>query len=277
MRYKNLTITITLGCLSLVALAALVILPIKDGICWEHENWGFGEEKSLSNSYKMDSVGRGWSLYANISAGRTSAYAEAVPSITGLNDFTETHAWIGHANVSAKANACTVYRLKWWSNIYHKQVEIEEKTSSSSGDLRAKVAVGMRAWGEGEVKIKSDPDVKFSLTAPLEEFIGIGGEINFSGNIYVQLDEASFLYNVDSPVDISEVQTAKVSSEWEAPKNARIESFWFGTQSIDNGEQVSDESNRTEYSDAEVFYNPVFEHGWVEIHGLWKGWIKSTY
>ncbi len=28
MRYKNLTITITLGCLSLVALAGLVMLPI---------------------------------------------------------------------------------------------------------------------------------------------------------------------------------------------------------------------------------------------------------
>ncbi|MYB65972.1 hypothetical protein F4X73_14875 [Candidatus Poribacteria bacterium] len=256
MRFKNLTITITLGCLSLVALAGLVMLPISDGICWEDNNFGNSKYKSLTNSKEIDVTGRGWNLSASLAATSHRASASATPSITGLNDFTETHAWIGHVNAYAQANACTVFRLKWWSNVYYKKVNIEAKSFESSGDLRAKVVVGLRAWGEGEVKIKSDPDVKFSLTAPLDEFIGIGSEINFSGNIYVQLDDAEFIYNVDSPVDISEVQIAEVSSVWEAYKSASIKSFWFGTQSIDNGEQVADESDRRTFNDADVYYEP---------------------
>ena len=64
------------------------------------------------------------------------------------------------------------------------------------------------------------------------------------------------IYNVDSPVDISEVQIAEVSSVWEAYKSASIKSFWFGTQSIDNGEQVADESDRRTFDDADVYYEP---------------------
>ena len=45
MRYKNLTITITLGCLSFVALVGLVMLPIADVISCS----GNDEEWELSS------------------------------------------------------------------------------------------------------------------------------------------------------------------------------------------------------------------------------------
>lgn len=47
MRYKNLTITITLGVLSMVAVAGLVLMPISNGIC---EWTGDAANKSYSNS-----------------------------------------------------------------------------------------------------------------------------------------------------------------------------------------------------------------------------------
>ena len=81
MRFKNLTITLTLTCLSVVALAGLVLLPITNGIC----DWTGGksskkllreealdaEEKESSNDadWSEDTrKGRGWHLSASLSS-----------------------------------------------------------------------------------------------------------------------------------------------------------------------------------------------------------------
>ena len=273
MRFKNLTIILTLTCLSVVAFAGLVLLPISKGICasWIDTSIGSTNSKALYDNYKIDLTGRGWSLSGYLSAGPSSATASAAPSIDGLNDFTETHAWIGYANAHAKLEKCKVYRLKWWSSKYHEKITLPSKSDSSSGDLRAKVVVGTRAWARGEVKIRSNPGIKFDLDAPLGVFGGAGSEINFSGGIYVQVDDIEITGHVDTPVDVSEVQIAKVLGSSRAKKSSSINSFWFGTQSINNGEQVADDTNRENYDSTSVDYMPP-PLDFIFIEGS-AGWI----
>ena len=88
MRFKNLTIILTLMSLSVVAFVGLTLLPITDGIC----EWT-GDKSS--KSYYLNSVhkdkkpnpnnpdawsedtreGRGWHLSASLSAGHNEAKA----------------------------------------------------------------------------------------------------------------------------------------------------------------------------------------------------------
>ena len=193
----------------------------------------------------MDSTYRGWNLSGSVSAGRNAVEASAEPSISGLEDFTETYAWIGQANAVVRVSACIAFRLKWLSQTYYNKLTFDKASAVSSGELRAKVVVGSRAWGSAQVKIKSDPDKKLKLSAPIPEFGEIvGSEINFQGNIYIRVGPILVTYNVEGPVDLSRVQKCGLKGVPEAAKKAKVTNFWFGTQSIAAGVQVSDTSNR---------------------------------
>ena len=119
MRYKNLTITITLGCLSIVALVGLVILPISNGICeWSGE----GNYKTFSNSSvgieqgrhnDMDSwskdtrMGRGWWINASLNATGYGADARVSPSIYGIDpDTGKPEAFNRNRSYGGTANVC---------------------------------------------------------------------------------------------------------------------------------------------------------------------------
>ena len=118
MRLKNLTITITLGCLSLVALAGLVMLPISDGVCeWSgntqnktYTNSSVDVDQgasSNSNDWSKDTqMGRGWWISASLNATGYSAYASVSPSIYGVDSetnrpepFNRARTYGGTANV----------------------------------------------------------------------------------------------------------------------------------------------------------------------------------
>lgn len=272
MRFKNLTITLTLTCLSIVALAGLVLLPITNGICasWTSDSFG---GKSLSDSYNMDQTHRGWSLYASVSAGANTASASASPSITGPEDFTETYAWIGYANTYAQVNACTVYRLKRWSKRYHDEIELDPDSDSASGEIRAKVVIAMQAWGSADVLTQSDPKVSTTINAPIGVFGEVNGTIEFGETTYKQISIVA-TYDQPVPVDKSESQECSVSGSSRAGKGATVSSFWFGTQSIAAGKQVSDASGREDYDDATATYSPPpLDYGFVEGS---MGWIISA-
>ncbi len=121
MRFKNLTITIALGCLSIVALAALVMLPITSGICeWtgDEQNksyWNSSvdiEQEAKPNDFhnwsKDTQMGRGWSISASLNASGTGAYANVSPSIYGLIAFTNTETYGGSENVCASISEMTI-------------------------------------------------------------------------------------------------------------------------------------------------------------------------
>ena len=79
MRFKNLTITLTLTCLSIVAITGLVLLPITNGICeWtgdEHNKTYTNssvdiEQEAKPNDYgnwsKDTQMGRGWFINCSL-------------------------------------------------------------------------------------------------------------------------------------------------------------------------------------------------------------------
>ena len=275
MRFKNLTIILTLTCLSIVAFAGLVLLPITNGLCasWSNNDIGSRSKETLFDNYSMDATYRGWSLSASVSAGANTASASASPSITGEDDFTETYAWIGYANTYVQLYACTVFRLKWWSSRYHKKIDLPQDPDSASGELRAKVVIAKQGWGSAKVKIESDPSTRFTLNAPIDVFGEVEAEISYAGNIYIQLTDILATYDVNTPTSTSASQDSRVSGSSRARKSATINSSWFGTQSIDAGQQVSEEGGRENYDDATAKYvPPPLGHGFVEGS---MGWLIS--
>ena len=75
MRFKNLTITITLGCLSIVALVGLFMMPITNVIC-DVQNFGWTEDDGAQAAeyYNMkDIANESWFLIAGVNAKGVSA------------------------------------------------------------------------------------------------------------------------------------------------------------------------------------------------------------
>lgn len=107
MRFHNLTITMTLACLSIVAIAALALLPITDGIC---EWTGDDSYKSYSKT-ELDFEEQGWSLSASLSASGHSASGSVSPSIHTVGVFTSATTYSGSANVRAWRSAGHRYEL----------------------------------------------------------------------------------------------------------------------------------------------------------------------
>ena len=86
MRFQNLTITLTLTCLSIVAIAALALLPITDAI----GNWsGTDCSKSYSRS-DLNVHECSWWLSASLSASG-GASASVSPSIHTMEVFRRRH------------------------------------------------------------------------------------------------------------------------------------------------------------------------------------------
>lgn len=108
MRFQNLPITLTLTCLSIVAIAALVLLPITNGIC----SWT-GDDSS--KSYYTNSVdnGKGWHLSASLSASRSGASSSVSPSIYAYRLFTSSQQYTGSASVEAWRASYTTTGGNW--------------------------------------------------------------------------------------------------------------------------------------------------------------------
>ena len=103
MRFKNLTITLTLTCLSVVALTGLVLLPITNGIC----EWTGSESSKSFYTNSFDSLGKGWHLYASLSASHTNASASVTPTVYGERAHTEAKTYSGTANVRVYRNSAS--------------------------------------------------------------------------------------------------------------------------------------------------------------------------
>ena len=101
MRFKNLTITLTLTCLSVVALAGLVLLPITNGIC----DWTGGKSSKSYTEEALDAEEQGWKLSASLSAISNSASGSVSPSIHTVGVFTSEKTYSGTANLRAYRNS----------------------------------------------------------------------------------------------------------------------------------------------------------------------------
>lgn len=116
MRFKNLTINVTLGCLSIVALAGLVLFPITNGICegeseFYESSWTFSNGNTQA-SYSAKHYGEHWSLSASVDARGVDASVSVSPF--ELTDWAESGRLVGTATVTAFRDNYSV-----WDTYYH--------------------------------------------------------------------------------------------------------------------------------------------------------------
>ena len=113
MRFKNLTITLTLTCLSIVALAGLVLLPISNGACQlTVKDWKYSEDNTSAyyGAYHDD---ENWSLTSWIDA-------------KGINAGVSVNAWpaLSWTETKTKEGTGIVYAHKGGYNFEHEYPDL---------------------------------------------------------------------------------------------------------------------------------------------------------
>ena len=109
MRFHNLTITITLACLSIVAIVALALLPITDAI----GNWSMsGDGYSGSYYAQEDQINDSWQLTGSMNAKGVGA-SGGVSILTHDFYYDNSGPWHGTAKLSALRNSFTWYHGYW--------------------------------------------------------------------------------------------------------------------------------------------------------------------
>ena len=218
MRFKNLTITITLGCLSIVALAGLVMLPIEDVISCSDDDrvWNkAGDNRSASFSayhkYPDALNNLGWSVSGSVRVSVAYAYASASPSIVdpdriiGLweaDNNKKSHTFFGNATVKA-----AVYPANFDSN----DRETYEDTPYPNTSLSANVQVKVQRYSVCLLESKSREFTKTHNFA-----ISVAGEIP-AGLVKI---ETSTGYIYEYTDEYGEVWTASIEDETTGMKHA---------------------------------------------------------
>lgn len=109
MRYKNLTITITLMCLSIVGLAGLVLLPISNGVCKLYQHgWTYYNNNTAANIIiTEDTKGKSWQVFAYVDA--KAVNARVYPDDHNLSHFKKDDTFEGFGYVTAARHNYTKY------------------------------------------------------------------------------------------------------------------------------------------------------------------------
>ncbi len=118
MRFHNLTITMTLACLSIVAIAALALLPITNGVCesgFYASDWTYSNDNTQA-SYSARHYGSHWSLSGSVDARGVDASVSVSPF--ELPDWTEADRLEGTATVTAIRGDSSV-RSTYYHDDYH--------------------------------------------------------------------------------------------------------------------------------------------------------------
>lgn len=115
MRFHKLTITLTLTCLSIVAVAGLFISPITGNCQVLNHGWTDYNDNKAANFMATDTTtGDSWQLSASVDAKGVSASVS--PSSYNLSQFTETTdpPYMGTGLVTAFRDNYTYSHYHWW-------------------------------------------------------------------------------------------------------------------------------------------------------------------
>ena len=232
MRFKNFTITLTLICLSIVAITGLVFLPITNGICeWtgDEQNKSYYnssvdiEQEAKPNDYgnwsKDTQMGRGWSLSASLKASGGGASASVSPSIYGLITFTAAATYGGTANVCASRSEATISICPACSDTH-----VLPGDSNSNEDkvrtLGAKVVeIGVEWWEmrgheinkKGGHKISGGAEAKFNVKV-VEVTVDAGYEWTTENGKTFREEERTKITKTELAEGDSQGQSASVGS-----------------------------------------------------------------
>ena len=121
MRYRNLTITITLTCLSIIAIAGLLLLPMRgDCIVIKHGWTGYNNNTAANIIVTETTDGASWQIIGDVDAKAVNATVYTTPHNLPL--FTDDAMFKGHGWVVANRQNYTKYHTStdWafcWSMI----------------------------------------------------------------------------------------------------------------------------------------------------------------
>ncbi len=108
MRFKNLTIILTLACLSIVAFAGLVLLPITNVICYDGDDWTTYDDGYAANYYaSQNEDNRSWYLMGDVQARGVKASGSV--SILSKDRFSKNWKKMGNTSVSVFRDNYTWY------------------------------------------------------------------------------------------------------------------------------------------------------------------------
>lgn len=117
MRFKNLAIILTLTCLSIIAFAGLVLLPITGNCALITHNWEYYNDRTYANYAAIEtSEGASWQVSASVDAKSVSAYVS--PSDYNLSHFTQNDIFTGTGLVTASRDNYTYYHSSTASYIF---------------------------------------------------------------------------------------------------------------------------------------------------------------
>ena len=108
MRFKNLTIILTLACLSIVAFAGLVLLPITNVISYGGDDWTTYDDGYAANYYaSQNEDNRSWYLMGDVQARGVKASGSV--SILSKDRFSKNWKKMGNTSVSVFRDNYTWY------------------------------------------------------------------------------------------------------------------------------------------------------------------------
>lgn len=108
MRFKNLTIILTLACLSIVAFAGLVLLPITNVISYDGDDWTTYDDGYAANYYaSQNEDNRSWYLMGDVQARGVKASGSV--SILSKDRFSKNWKKMGNTSVSVFRDNYTWY------------------------------------------------------------------------------------------------------------------------------------------------------------------------
>ena len=226
MRFHKLTITMTLACLSLVALVALTLLPISNVICDEGEDggWDTSEDGYSASFYaSQNEDDRSWYLSGNVAAKGVSAKGSV--SILNPDRYDNGFKKIGSASVSVYNNSYTYYHNEYDYSCYYNQTGGECPGHTVSGDADSNVE-GAAGFVEGrhtditlDVKVR-ETKYKLLFGKTKKKKISVSAEVGVDYE-FVE-GESSFLYgsevimatSISAELSRREVTNEAETSEW---------------------------------------------------------------
>ena len=163
MKFQNMTITLTLVCLSTFAICVIGLIPMEQILV----NTASGYQWEQDPYYNYDEE-RGFNFYITVSAGSCGAFASVTPSLVHTRQFdseSETEDWRGFANTNAQRDAYTSTQRNacFMVSQYIEMPEITASETADRGDIQVQVEI-RRAF-EGTILVPSGGTQKLKLNA----------------------------------------------------------------------------------------------------------------
>lgn len=197
MRFKNLTIILTLTCLSIVALVGLTILPITGNCAIIKHGWTYYNNNTAANCTFLETAkGASWQIYASVDAKGVSASIS--PSDYNLSHFTENDLFTGIGLVTAFRGNFTYTHYHRWAGKHSHYVRGDIDTNHPTSpfyngedtaltlDIQVAETVKHTCWARKE---KTSVGLTVTLKSS-DDIVEAGSEFKIGKTKYIAINQS---------------------------------------------------------------------------------------